>query len=608
MARRSGVPRPPTVAATVSNGWRRGLTVVLLALVSYAHSVTFTTEFDGFLRANLHRFTPVYNLRHLLTRRYFDLSLEGTYRPVVTLSYVTDSVVWQGGDWGFHFTNTLLHAGVAALVWCLIRGVVRGKGAAFFPAALFAIHPLTQRPVCCFSSRGDILATLWVVAALVCHQQSHGPRARRRWTLGASACFVVALLSKENAVVFPLLALAQDFAFARREIRTSCRRYGAYGLALLTVAAARYLLFHDVVTHALATGQTRYPIPPSQTLWSYATWLLFPLHIHPGPAKAVPPALSLASVWQSIALCVSALPVVFLLARRYRVAMWGASWVAIAALPVANFIPMPNPPDSRLLYMPLIGWCIMVGAVIRWMSSTPCRNSVRPLAATMLLALALWSLGDHGRWSSSLVLYRTTVRDYPASEVARGMLGDCYLHAGQRTRAKRQYESRWNASLGGRKAQESLAHAYLKLGLVAKAEGLIEHILREHPDDAKAWQLRGLALWRTGRLAEGVKALKRATELEPRSAAAWVNLGQALYDRGQTGPAIEALAEAARLAPLQAEVWYVMSKALYKAGRVQEAGEAAGRFQTLSSERAGFGRHRRSLAARDGQSGPAPTD
>jgi len=598
MARRARETRLLTGVAATNHDWGQCLTVVLLALASYAHSVTFTTEFDGFLRANLHRFTPVHNLRHLLTPRYFDLSLEGTYRPIVTLSYVADSVVWQGSDCGFHFTNVLLHAGVAALVWCLTRTLLKEGGAAFFPAALFAIHPLTQRPVCCFSSRGDILATFWVVAALVCHQQGHRPAPqRRRWTLGASACFVAALLSKENAVVFPVLALAQDLAFGHTGIRSSIRRYGAYGLALLAVAAARLLLFHDVVSHTLSTGQTRYPIPPSRTLASYAAWLLLPLHIHPGPAKAIPPALSLVTIRQSITLGVWALLVVVLLARRDRVAMWAAAWISIAALPVANFVPMPNPPDSRLLYLPLVGWCIMVWAVIRWMSSASRRNLVRPLATAMLLALTLWSLGDHDRWSSNLMLYRTTVRDYPASEMARGMLGDCYLHTGQRTRAQRQYESRWHASSGDKTAKERLAHAYLKLGLVAEAEGLIDRILQEHPDHAKTWQLRGLACWRTGRTEEAVQALRKATELDPRSAAAWVNLGQALYDRGQTGLAIEALSEAVRLAPLQAEAWYVMSRALYKAGRVQKAGEAAARFQMLSSGRASFGGHRRSLAA-----------
>lgn len=84
----------------------------------------------------------------------------------------------------------------AALLWVLVRRLGYGRVAAGAAVAIMALSPLAvqyQRMVYL-----DNLATVWVLAAAVCLCT---PRRRLAAYMGAGACFAVAVLSKETALL-----------------------------------------------------------------------------------------------------------------------------------------------------------------------------------------------------------------------------------------------------------------------------------------------------------------------------------------------------------------------------------------------------------------------
>jgi hypothetical protein len=90
----------------------------------------------------------------------------------------------------------------AALLWVLVRRLGYGRIAAGAAVAVLALSPLAvqyQRTVYL-----DNLATVWVLAALVCLCT---PRRRLAAYLGAAVCFAIAVLTKETAILLlPALA------------------------------------------------------------------------------------------------------------------------------------------------------------------------------------------------------------------------------------------------------------------------------------------------------------------------------------------------------------------------------------------------------------------
>ena len=515
--------------------------VAALALLSYMHTTGFEFVYDtpGYL-ADLDRFLPLHNLRHLATRRYMEWSHEVTYRPALTVTYLWDHVLWRTRPSGFHFSNVLMHAAASVLVWAVVRRAL-GRGAvAFVAAALFAVHPLTQRPVCPVNGRCDVLATLWLLAAVLCHDRAgKGPR-RGRWAMGAVGCFVLSTLSKDTGLVFPVLAVALDAGADLRRVWRRRWEYAAYAAALAALLAVRWAVYPGMIVSSLAESESRYDAQPARTVLCYLAWLLFPGRVHPGPAWVAPGSYYWAPAWPAAVVVAAALVAAAGWARRSRTVRWALAWAIVTGLPVANLIAMPRTPDSRFLYMPLVGWCVAVAAVL----CRPREGSTRPwrpaAAVGMAVALALWSLADHDRWSADPVLWRSTVRDYPAAGDGRKSLARVYQLAGRTTLAAQQYEAAWRVSDRGQHATRVLANAYLQLGRASQSVETFRGLLGKYPDDADSWMGLGLALFWSGEQEEGVAALTRSTDLRPDFAPAWFNLGRALDKLGRHGEAAAA--------------------------------------------------------------------
>ena len=168
---------------------------------------------------------------------HFRLNFFGYYRPIAFLSQALDWQIWHEQPIGFHLTSLLLHTLNTALVFALARRLL-GNLEAIVAALLFALHPSNHEAVFWMSARFDLLATCFVLAGLLAitrqlatiRQQfaadgGSWSASRHPWLQAAAvACFALALLSKESALAFPLIAVACDTFLARRSGRATLLR------------------------------------------------------------------------------------------------------------------------------------------------------------------------------------------------------------------------------------------------------------------------------------------------------------------------------------------------------------------------------------------------
>src|SRR5262249_31798368 len=77
--------------------------------------------------------------------------------PLAYLSFAVDHALFGLDAAAFHRTNVVLHVVNTALVWALVRVVVRDGIAALVTAALFGLHPLQVESVAWVSSRKNVL-------------------------------------------------------------------------------------------------------------------------------------------------------------------------------------------------------------------------------------------------------------------------------------------------------------------------------------------------------------------------------------------------------------------------------------------------------------------
>lgn len=132
------------------------------------------------------------------------------YRPLVTLSYAFTHAAFGLNPGPYHLTNVVLHAAASALGYLLLVRFF-SPSAAVAAGLLFALNPIHVEAVANVSGRSELLATVFGLSTLLYVLGRTSPRAGRRTGFRSHAVVAVlysaALLSKESALVYPLLLL-----------------------------------------------------------------------------------------------------------------------------------------------------------------------------------------------------------------------------------------------------------------------------------------------------------------------------------------------------------------------------------------------------------------
>jgi hypothetical protein len=147
----------------------------------------------------------------------FTTFVSGNYHPLVVLSHAVEYRLFGLNPRPYHAVNLALHLVNTALVFYLLILVLGGDLAASAAAALFfAVHPLRVESVAWVSDRKDLLGAAFFFAGLAVYlRQIRQPGHRRHGLL--LLLFLLALLSKGTAVVFPLALLLCDWLHGRMD-------------------------------------------------------------------------------------------------------------------------------------------------------------------------------------------------------------------------------------------------------------------------------------------------------------------------------------------------------------------------------------------------------
>jgi hypothetical protein len=143
-----------------------------------------------------------------------DPEAQGAFlRPVASWAFA--GLYAAFGRWAvpYHLVLAFLH-GLVAATGCLLMWRLSGRmAAALGGAVLFLIAEDHAMTVAWITTITDLQCALLLNLALLCHVLSR--HARRRWLYGVSLiAFLLALGSKETAVVYPAIILSYELVFA----------------------------------------------------------------------------------------------------------------------------------------------------------------------------------------------------------------------------------------------------------------------------------------------------------------------------------------------------------------------------------------------------------
>lgn len=179
------------------------------------------------------------------------------FRPVTTLSYLFDFLIWGNNAAGFHLTNIFWHlfSGIAVfLLFSLLMKQLQVRKSclyALLSSVLFLSLASHSESVAWVSGRTDIIATALCLASLYFFYRQLGKKSILFSAL-ALLLFPIGLLAKESVIITPLLwglLLACHSASHKENLR---RNLSLVGFSALI--AVVYLLLRTLFEDSLVSG------------------------------------------------------------------------------------------------------------------------------------------------------------------------------------------------------------------------------------------------------------------------------------------------------------------------------------------------------------------
>lgn len=294
------------------------------------------------------------------------------YRPVVTLSGGIDISLWGINPVGPHLTNMLLNAFNGLLVYGIATlPPIASPGIGLTAGLLFALHPLHPEAVYWLVGRTELIMAFFTLLAILLYLAYSGHR-RPLIYLGSLLSFILALASKETAVIVPI-ALTFHRAIARHPNRDQTAPPPVMSLLPYYIVLGAYFVLRKVITgHLIGQYGATETNPSDPSLMPLGLAHLFLYQLLPGGSlltSAGDPVIGIIArraigvfQWLSAAVVV----VVAIRGSMRRQALYCLGLMIILALPVLSLLAARGAPDdfARFHYLSSAGFCLLLGVLL----------------------------------------------------------------------------------------------------------------------------------------------------------------------------------------------------------------------------------------------------
>jgi Flp pilus assembly protein TadD len=460
---------------------------------------------DYLTRSNPFIRSPLF-LLEVFRQHLFPESYSAHYRPVQNISYMTDYLLWNGNFYGFHLSSLLIHVAAGILLYLLLQNlfvtllqkketVDAGSGYsaqfaswfAFFVALLWIVHPVHSAAIDYVSGRADSLAVFFGCAAWLLFLRARripGLLSRVGLFLISWLTGLLALCSRENGSLWPVLLLLYTFAFERGSKRW---HRAAILVACLLLFATYYGLRQLPADRPVSSASSDWTpelrgILMLRAMGDYARLMIYPANLHMERTVFSPAAYMSqkgregAVEFEYLSLAGVALLTGFVLLsmRRspgQRVRIFGAAWFILTYLPISNLVELNATVAEHWLYLPSIGFLIFtagcaVDIPIRW------RRVAVAFVTVAVVALGVRSAFRSSDWASNETFARQTMKSGGATVRVALLLGQVYSNRGDYVKAEAILRKAVQLCPDYPFARNNLAHALMHVGKEKEAEAL----------------------------------------------------------------------------------------------------------------------------------------
>ena len=517
----------------------------------------------------------------------FTTTAESNWHPLTWLSHALDCQLFGMNAGGHHYTNLLLHALNAVLLFLVLQSATGCTWRSFAAALFFAVHPVNVESVVWVAERKNVLSMLFLLLTMLAYQRYAKKPGVGRYAV-VMLLFACSLMAKPMVITLPFVLLLWDYWPLRRMNGGSTP--GGHANTLTNLVVEKIPLFALSAASAAITMKVQraggamnlgmkfdFLTRLQNALVSYVSYIrmalwparLAPLYPHPGNSLAA---------WRVgfAVVILAAITAAVIAARHKKYLLVGWLWFLGTLVPMIGLVQVGGQAMAdRYAYLPFVGLLLM----ICWgISDLAAGLKISPrwpaiAGAGAALGLALVTNAQLAYWKTSVALWTHTIEVTAPNFVAQDNLGGALVAEGQIEQALPHFETAvkiypndpvgWlniathNQQSGNLQsaieqfrsvltmtadadlrtsAFENMGAAYRQSHDYPEARQSYLEALAIHPDDPRGLVGLGLVSLRSGDAAGAAASFTRAMEIQP-TAVGYLLLQRALEQEGDRGKA-----------------------------------------------------------------------
>lgn len=600
--------------AVTSNWWEKNGKVILiiigiLAFASFINTFQNPLVWDdtgrivenGYIRR-------LDNLRLLFSSRYLSYFRETTYRPLYTLTLFLNYHFFKLNVYGWRIFNIFLHVLNTILIYFLIRYIFKDRIISSITALIFAVHPIHTEAVNVAVYRTELLACLFFIGSFFLYLKSiRNIKIEKGFYLLSIFIFILALCSKEMAASLPLIIILYIYFFSqqkeRKKLFVSVLPFFLIVLLWIIVVGRFELQGKFVGEHELYYGSSFGSKLHLRVLLSIGTsilryiWVSFlPLNlviVYPRQIESFTPS---SKEIFSLLILIAILIAVLRLKKFSKEASFSIFYFFISLLPISQIIPFSVVYGERWLYIPSLGFCLLVAILLKRLFFD---KNLKKTGVLLLVSITCFysfvTIARNRDWKEQVTLLEKNVNIYPRSMYAQLFLAEEYIK-------KEDYEKALYRIRTAHEMYPNLFEPYFWLGKYYAEKGphneairTFSNLLRDFPDKCKNnadfYYYFGVAYAKGKLYDQAISHYQKALTLRPLrpfNREVYNSIGNAYFHKNEFSQAIESYKSSLNIDPDWILPYHNLTVVYKKTGKLKRFARYFSKAVSLDSTYKGY--------------------
>ena len=557
--------------------WGLILAVVVLGFLAYANALKgeFVWD-DNILIRNNTDIRDWGKLKQVLVGNLGGDTLyykHSSFRPVQTITYMIDYSFWKMNPFGYHLSSIVWHLVVAVCLYIFIFKIFRNNFISFATSIMYVLHPMHTEAVTYISGRADPLSTAFMLLSLIFYLSL---LERETWWnyMLMGVCYVLGVLSRENALMVPVFVLVYHLAMKKK--------FAWKPLVIYCCIAVFYIFLRkNEIVGGLGLKE---PVKTSvfQRLpgffvaySSYLRIMIAPFQLHMEYLRPMfqmsHPLAMLGSV-----LFTATIGMAVFFRQKIKVITFGILWFLVGLFPVSNVFVVVNAyMAEHWLYIPSIGIFLMAAYGMNFLmeKNSSMRQPVYVLLAVLSLFFGVLTHQQNKTWLNQIEFYERTLKFAPNSGRLHADMGEAYYRVGRVEDALKSTIRAIQLRPTYYAAYSNLGTIYVRLGKPDEAIQAYQNSLKIRPNYFNAHFNLANVYKDQKRFKEAITHYELAIKYAPTLVNAYNNIAISYSSIGQKEKAVEYYKRGIAIAPRNIKFYNNLASVLSDLRRHPEAVE-----------------------------------